>query len=433
MWTIGPLLLIFLLQGGSCQDKEKTFCTEQRGTIIVEEGGSVTIPCNFTYPRQKYRPVEVRVSWRRGFEDRCGNGDFIYNYTNGWTHKNYTGRISLVGTSIEEGTAAITISDLRKTDRAIVCYELSVEQTDVVPAMIGEDITIPCVTHYNKSPSQIIEVTWTMGSNDVCADNNERIETWTEGNKSQVTERWSVGRFPWDLSLIINKVTSEDIKRYCCKVRTKLRYGKEVSSIHGTEVIAIAEPRGPMYEVVQPEVTSPDKDNSTTLRCSFTHQSDTDPLWVGVFWRVGSPRGIYAYHPLPELVHPYYRGRTELRGLADLHIKEVRDQDNTTYYCLVMLKFCIGNKKTNSNIRYGTGTKLVRVIVGLVSNKYSGHRQIINRSQNPNLMNDSFPDSFSQDLTVIIYVVAKNLIVLVLVTLALLYLKKRSLQTEEEH
>ncbi|XP_056425053.1 uncharacterized protein LOC130366750 [Hyla sarda] len=368
------LLLIFIFQGGRSGDGE-TFCTAQRGSIIVEEKGSVTIPCNFTYP-EEYRSGDVRVFWRRGLE-RCGNGEFIYNQTKGTIHTNYTGRISSEEKNKEKGTTAITIRNLRRTDGPMFCCrieiykgskyidgwhnrpgtqilfkdEFSVQQTDVVPAIIGEDITIPCLVHY-KDPNIIEEVTWSAGSSDLCVENNELIEM---RYKSPITGRLSVVNFPQDLSLRINKVTSDDIKQYCCKVRTKLRGNNGVSPIHSTQVILAAESKDSKPKVEQPKTTSPDQDGSATLSCSY--QSDTDPLWTAVFWRAGGPGGIYAYHPLPVMVDPRYRGRTELRGSTDLHIKGVNDADNTTYYCFVMLRFCVGNN-IRPIIRYGSGTRL---------------------------------------------------------------------------
>ncbi|XP_044138677.1 uncharacterized protein LOC122929232 isoform X2 [Bufo gargarizans] len=376
------LLLFFAIQEGRSNGEDETYCTEQRGTVIVEEKGSVTIPCNFTYSNPKGKPVDVRVSWKRSKLERCGDGETIYNHTRNWTHENYIGRISWGGNPNGEKKATITINDLRRTDGPTICCrmeiyvdntykdgfqnrhgtnikfkdEFSVEQTDVVPAMIGEDITIPCFVHY-KDPSVIDLVSWHIGSSDVCAENNENSIIWNQPITVDPGERWSVVAFPQDLSLRLKGVTSEDIKQYCCRVRTKLR-NNIASSTHGTEVVLVDNSINPEFEVLQPEKTSSDVDGSATISCSYKYQSDTNLLWTGVFWRVSSPNGSYAYHPFPAMVHSTYRGRTELRGLADLRIKGVKDTDNTTYYCFVMLKFCVGKNKSSSTIHYGRGTKL---------------------------------------------------------------------------
>ncbi|XP_069804894.1 uncharacterized protein [Dendropsophus ebraccatus] len=343
---------------------------------MVEENGSVTIPCNFTHPKLKSSSEEVRVSWRRG-TNRCGNGEFIYNHTGGRTHQNYTGRISSVRNPSER-TAAITINNLRRTDGPMFCCrieiskeskyiegwqnqhgtqiqftdEFSVEQVDVVPAIVGEDITIPCLVHY-KDPTTIESVTWTMGSSDLCVENNDEIYTGKE--KSLAIGQWSVVNFPQDLSLRITGVRAEDNKKYCCKVKLKLM-NNNVSPLRSTQVTPAAATDRTLA-VVQPETALPDSDGSATLRCSFTPQSYAAFLGTDVFWRAGSPRGVYAYHPSPAMIDHRYRGRTELRGSADLYIKGVTHADNTTYYCFVMVKYCVSNK-TSSIIQYGIGTKL---------------------------------------------------------------------------
>ncbi|XP_044138675.1 uncharacterized protein LOC122929231 [Bufo gargarizans] len=434
MEVIGLLLLIFFFQEGRSNGEDETYCTEQRGTVIVEEKGSVTIPCNFTYPNSKGKPVDVRMSWTQSKSERCGGAETIYNHTTGWTHENYRGRISLGGNPNGEKTATITINDLRRTDGPTICCrmeiyvndtykdvfqnrhgtnikftdEFSVEQTDVVPAMIGEDITIPCFVHY-RDPSVIDLVSWHIGSSDVCAENNENSIIWNQPITVDPGERWSVVAFPQDLSLRIKGVTSEDIKQYCCRVRTKLR-NNIASSTHGTEVVLVDNSMNPEFEVLQPETTSSDVDGSATISCSYKYRSDTNLLWTGVFWRVGSPKGAYAYHPFPSMVHSTYRGRTELRGLADLHIKGVIDTDDTTsYYCFVMLKFCVGNKKSSSIIHYGNGTKLD-----------------ITRFSESQIQNENV-------LEAIIYVGVKNLIMFIIVILSLLYVKKRSLPSDVEY
>ncbi|KAG9467335.1 hypothetical protein GDO78_015165, partial [Eleutherodactylus coqui] len=247
---------------------------------------------------------------------------------------------------------------------------------------------------------------------DLCADKTERKETWINSNNSEIIGRWSVVDFPADLSLRITAVTAEDNKRYCCRVRWTLRERDRpdpVQPIRGTEVVVVDASQKPKFEVVQPATISCNQSDSATLSCSYTPRSD--PLWTVVFWRVGSPNGSYAYHPLQEMVAPSYRGRTELRGTADLHIKGVDVTDNTTYYCFVILKFCVGKLRTSSTIQYGSGTNL----------------QVTDLTDIPGSLHND------QVLIAVIYVGVKNLIFLVLVILSLLYLKKISHRPDEEY
>uniref|UniRef100_A0A6I8S1G5 Ig-like domain-containing protein n=1 Tax=Xenopus tropicalis TaxID=8364 RepID=A0A6I8S1G5_XENTR len=81
---------------------------------------------------------------------------------------------------------------------------------------------------------------------------------------------------------------------------------------------------------------------SVTLSCSF-HPTET-PLWAWIYWRVGSPSGDYAYHPNKQMVHSSYKGRTELRGPAHLHIEGVQRSDSATYYCIAFWHFTASSK-----------------------------------------------------------------------------------------
>uniref|UniRef100_A0A8C5PL63 Ig-like domain-containing protein n=1 Tax=Leptobrachium leishanense TaxID=445787 RepID=A0A8C5PL63_9ANUR len=114
----------------------------------------------------------------------------------------------------------------------------------------------------------------------------------------------------------------------------------------------------PKLTVSQPQHISTNMGLSTTINCSFTISDGTDPLWTGVYWRVGNPTGDYAYHPSRDMIHPTYRGRTDLTGQTDLHIKNVQGTDYNTYYCMVILRECVGLNKVDTDIVQGRGTSL---------------------------------------------------------------------------
>ncbi|CAN2391920.1 hypothetical protein PRIEUP_LOCUS1962 [Pristimantis euphronides] len=345
--------------------------------MIVKDKDPVTLQCNFTYPKHLHKDVEVRVSWRKG-QDRCGNGNFIYNHTGQTNNKE---RIT-PGGDPNNGRVTIKIHNLNKRqDGPMFCCrveiykdnilqqgwqnrhgtymlytdQFSVEQTDVVPAITGENILVPCIIHYVE-PSSINYVSWTMGSSNLCSENKERSVIWNMHNKSQNAERWSLVDFPHNLSLRITNVRAEDNKHYCCQVQ-RIQTLTSQSSRSGTEVVVLDTPNNPKFKVLQPTTTSPDKDGSATLHCSFRHQYNGS-LWTEVFWRVGRPNGPYAYHPLTYMVDSSYKGRTALSGPADLQITGVRDTDNNEYYCFVVLKICVNYNKTKSTVQHGKGTKL---------------------------------------------------------------------------
>ncbi|XP_018416461.1 PREDICTED: uncharacterized protein LOC108790648 [Nanorana parkeri] len=391
MKVIQVLLTLLFIQGvqsrhvrsGEAGDvySDKSFCTEQPDSIRVEKGGSVIIPCHFSYPNN-ITPTEVRVYWRRGTTGGyCGNNPFIYNHTENWTHGNYTGRISMEGNPEKVRTATIRIQRLKETDGPMFCCRISlryngdkkeewqnrhgthikfkdqfsVEQPDVVPAVMGEDISIPCAVHY-KSPDFIEEIIWRVGTSDVCSENPEFLR-WNIQNMTHKVGRWTLQKSENIFSLHIKRVIDFDSRQYCCEVITKLRTEKQ-SSAHCTQVV-IADPTQNdfRFTVTQSGIILANEGDSVTINCSYTVPPNQNLLWRGVFWRVGSPTGPYAYHPSDLMVGSSYRGRTQLSGQADLQINGVQDTDNTTYYCFVMLKFCTGANKSNSMLVYGAGTQ----------------------------------------------------------------------------
>uniref|UniRef100_A0A8C5PLH0 Ig-like domain-containing protein n=1 Tax=Leptobrachium leishanense TaxID=445787 RepID=A0A8C5PLH0_9ANUR len=112
------------------------------------------------------------------------------------------------------------------------------------------------------------------------------------------------------------------------------------------------------FNISQPQELLSQKGNTSTITCSFTPPQDRDLLNIRIYWRAGSPRGAYAYHPNKEMIDPHYKDRTELKGNLDLHIMNVQEEDETSYYCFVMLTLCTSPYNYKSVIDLGRGTKL---------------------------------------------------------------------------
>ncbi|XP_063302099.1 uncharacterized protein LOC134601520 isoform X2 [Pelobates fuscus] len=393
------LLLIFWSLLGRIHS-EDTFCTNQVGFILVEEGGSVTIPCSFSYPKEDWDKSEITVHWRSGENSPCGRNEFIYNHTKPkpWTHENYTGRISMVGDPIRNKTASITIQNLNKKDGRMYCCRLQyknhqnidqqwqnppgtflrfpvtdkiyVDQLDAVPALKGETVIIPCyITYPTGSTFTVQKVTWRKGDSDLCRDYGE-LHVWNLENKSERKDQFSLVNFPDDISLSIINVKSSNKNWYCCEVTSESR---TYSTHRATELAIIESKSNTELTVQQPRDSSATLRGSVTINCSYNYSEKIDPLWIGIYWRSGSPSGDYVYDPSHRLISPTYKGRTNLRGQADLYIQNVRERDNNTfYYCLVILRVCVGNNKYETFTVHGAGTRLIvsgisiGVIVALV-------------------------------------------------------------------
>ncbi|KAM8972552.1 uncharacterized protein RCH25_018289 [Pelodytes ibericus] len=304
----------------------------------------------------------------------------------------------MVGKPKELKTASITIQGLRRTDGPMFCCRVGIklnqnikqwqnrhgtymrfpdqawlEQLDIVPAFPGEDIMIPCYVNYPPGAKDSVEqVKWKVGASELCSD-NQIIHTWAQHNGSRSHERFSLVNFPQDISLQIKGVKSTDKNQYCCEVKLSK---SEYSSVHGTELaiggndintftysnVHGTEPAvgdSSFTPKTPPQEYSAQLGNSVTLNCSYDHSMNKDALWIGIYWRLGNSIGNYSYHPSQKMVHHNYRGRTMLKDQSKLHIQSVQETDNdTSYYCLVMLRFCAETNKVSTNILHGQVARL---------------------------------------------------------------------------
>ncbi|XP_018107011.2 uncharacterized protein LOC108710388 [Xenopus laevis] len=370
---ISSLLFLLFFQGIG-RTSSDPFCAHQIRTIRVTEGQSITIPCTFTYNRNTYEvgKSEIRTEWGVSTGRRCGESDTSYDIL---SISNYSGRISRPDPPYGNNSASITIHRLKPTDGPVICCrvevsggsvdpftwnnrygtlliftepaEISVEQLDVIPALPGETITIPCYVHYPPGTRETLQtVTWRKGQDQFCS-NSPALNTQDK------TSRYSVVDFPTDVSLQINRVQREDSGYYCCIVGTS----KGENNIRsGTELVIEDTSTQAELNISQSHNSTVSEGDSVTLNCSFN--STQTPLWAWIYWRVGSPTGDYVYHPNKQMVHSSFKGRTELRGQADLHIEGVQRNDSDTYYCIVIFQYCAANAIHKSFINYGQSTRL---------------------------------------------------------------------------
>ncbi|CAH2272598.1 sialic acid-binding Ig-like lectin 14 [Pelobates cultripes] len=378
MGVIHLLLIACSLTGGMLSNSEKPSCAIQIESIKVEEGSNVTIPCNIIYPWEDWdSTTEIKVHWRSGQNSPCGSNKIIYKYPENWTHQKYAGRISMVGNPREQKTASIRIQGVSRMDGPLYCCRVElidrntgsqgwqnhhgtslkftdqiwVDQLDVIPTLPGETVTIPCPIHYPSGKTVTVQkVTWKMGASEVCSEKQTQF-TWDKSDKQR---QFSLVNFPDDVSLIIKNVSSKDSRRYCCEVTVD---GSLYGSVRGTELVLGAS-TSTKFTVVQPPETTANLGSSTTLSCSYTYSTEKEKASAEIYWRVGNPTGDYAYHPSQEMIHSTYRGRTELRGQADLHIQDVQRTDTTSYYCQVIIRNCIGKVKVKTSVVHGQGTRL---------------------------------------------------------------------------
>ncbi|KAM8972549.1 uncharacterized protein RCH25_018286 [Pelodytes ibericus] len=344
---------------------------------MVTEGGSVTISCSYNPNKYTNDNSEFRFYWGKSQDQRCYNIRKLYSSSENFIHRDYHGKITR--TKIDDGnrTESITIHDLTKNDNLQVCCHIIelknnttlntrkniygtqllfsdhtwVDQLDTLIAVQGEDIIIPCRVHYPPGTNSTVQkVTWRQGKR--C--NSYYVDIYTS-RKMEMVEHFSVVNFPSDLSLHIRELRAEDKNRYCCIVTTSEGI---FSRYLGTELVIKESTFLPGFSITQSPETSVQIGGVVTIPCSFTQPQDGDLVYVRVYWRVGSPRGPYAYHPSEQMVDPRYKRRTELRGQLDLHITEIQEEDSTSFYCFVMLTVCAESYKYHQVVDHGPGTKL---------------------------------------------------------------------------
>ncbi|XP_044857489.1 paired immunoglobulin-like type 2 receptor beta [Mauremys mutica] len=118
------LLLLLSLVGVAAQ--YPWYMVTQPKSLSAPAGGSVTLPCAFTYPREIEPLQDLRVYWRWG----GFYGELIYNHTEGLTHPDYRGRIVLVGDPRGNRTASIRIDRLRESDASKYVCNIRVQKND---------------------------------------------------------------------------------------------------------------------------------------------------------------------------------------------------------------------------------------------------------------------------------------------------------------
>ncbi|KAM5171758.1 uncharacterized protein ACMZJ9_004521, partial [Mantella aurantiaca] len=227
----------------------------------------------------------------------------------------------------------------------------SATQLDELISVPGEDIVIPC--HYSKMMGSVQEVSWyRVNSNLQLCTTESKVYTW---NKQHQDGQYVLANFPQDASLDIRYINNENDGGYCCAVTNtttrEIIISKQVTKL----LVADQQDAQSTHEITV------QKGGSVNLTCThnlFTRYRESDVLRVNVYWRVGSVTGPYAYHPYQEMVHSSYMNRTNITGVANLHIKGVQTEDNTTFHCFVVIKMCKDDREHEDEIVYGAEVKL---------------------------------------------------------------------------
>ncbi|XP_036910839.1 paired immunoglobulin-like type 2 receptor alpha isoform X2 [Sturnira hondurensis] len=162
-----PLLLLpaSLQAGGSAKCKlVSTFKVYQPKHLSAPVGGSIQIPFSFCYPWELARNPRVRIFWRR----KEFHGEFIYNTTPPFTHKDYKDRLSLLWTKGQRN-GSLQISNLRKEDESeyfcqVRLYTQTTGREEGWQSIEGTKLTITTATKKpTEGPTSTSTTTTTVG------------------------------------------------------------------------------------------------------------------------------------------------------------------------------------------------------------------------------------------------------------------------------
>ncbi|XP_069920536.1 paired immunoglobulin-like type 2 receptor beta isoform X4 [Oryctolagus cuniculus] len=107
--------LTMLLQGGNSAGSTvyPPYGVSQPEILWAPIGGSVEIPFSFWYPLKLAKNPHLTITWRRGHF----HGEFIYNHTQSFSHKDYRNRLFLNWTQGQQ-SGSLRISNLQLRDKS---------------------------------------------------------------------------------------------------------------------------------------------------------------------------------------------------------------------------------------------------------------------------------------------------------------------------
>ncbi|XP_072255450.1 uncharacterized protein [Pyxicephalus adspersus] len=420
------ILLLFHFQGIAVSSKS---CVYQVKTRIVQSGGSVIIPCSYSDPKQLGDDSQIAVRWLKGNDPSCQFDRNEISSLDVKTTKIYGERYLTRKDPNRNRTQYIEITKLEPSDGAIFCCEIfnkqnsktfwktqfgthlqfsdtkSIAQLDELMAVTNEDIVIPC--NYPKVRGSVQKVTWyQVKSNYFGCNTADGIVIYTS-EKTHQRDRYSLVNSSQDFSLHIANTNIEDQQGYCCVVTISgsPAISKQVTMLVVTDKQSI-------FTNESQKVTA-QEGMPVTLNCFYIlpdPSKERDVVRVNVYWRLGNVTGPYAYHPYQEITHSSYSKRTLITGTANLHIKRVQTEDNTTFHCFVVLKLCAGDNEYEDKIVYGGETRLI-----VEENSTQGEQ--------PTRLPNSTVPSAQNELPIIIIIIITSVIILIIFILILIMLK----------
>ncbi|XP_030043743.1 protein turtle homolog B isoform X2 [Microcaecilia unicolor] len=221
-------------------------------------------------------------------------------------------------------------------------------QPELVSAVVGEAIILPCSFSYPREIEPIwdVRVYWRINNlhgGYIYKDMKDFIHPEYAG-------RLSLHGLPMvdkTASLRITGLRESDSNRYYCRVVMTMNDEgtEEMQNVNGTELRVSGSAQKPQYQVFQPELVSAVVGESVILPCYFTYpQEIKSNQGMNVSWRINNFHGDYIYNYGQRFTHSDYKGRISLSGFpwgdntASVRISDLRKNDSNRYYCQVQLR-----------------------------------------------------------------------------------------------
>ncbi|XP_030043742.1 uncharacterized protein LOC115458073 isoform X1 [Microcaecilia unicolor] len=216
-------------------------------------------------------------------------------------------------------------------------------QPELVSAVVGEAIILPCSFSYPREIEPIwdVRVYWRINNlhgGYIYKDMKDFIHPEYAG-------RLSLHGLPMvdkTASLRITGLRESDSNRYYCRVVMTMNDEgtEEMQNVNGTELRVSVSLLNSSYELFQPKSVSVGAGESVFLPCFFSHPRVIDPIWdLKVFWRLNSSNGDYIFRDKEHFVHPDFAGRISrhkalwVSKRASITIKNLRENDINRYFC----------------------------------------------------------------------------------------------------
>ncbi|XP_072255451.1 uncharacterized protein [Pyxicephalus adspersus] len=279
----------------------------------------------------------------------------------------------------------------------------------------GGSVIIPCSY---SDPKQLgddsqIAVRWLKGNDPSCQFDRNEISSLDVKTTKIYGERYLTRKDPnrnRTQYIEITKLEPSDGAIFCCEIFNKQNSKTFWKTQFGTH-LQFSDKQS-IFTNESQKVTA-QEGMPVTLNCFYIlpdPSKERDVVRVNVYWRLGNVTGPYAYHPYQEITHSSYSKRTLITGTANLHIKRVQTEDNTTFHCFVVLKLCAGDNEYEDKIVYGGETRLI-----VEENSTQGEQ--------PTRLPNSTVPSAQNELPIIIIIIITSVIILIIFILILIMLK----------